>query len=255
MVLLAFLALTVSFYKDLVQLFPTRQDASEYYYAAAKAELGDVLEEPTIERIQTMLMLGMYEWGMLSGGRAWRTVGAAIRCAHQLALHIDDDKEAERITEKDDATHNASKPMSASAKADQFIRAEIRRRTYWTCFILDRYLTGGKYRPSDIDLTMVRIQLPCSESAFNMGKAVKTSWLAPEVQNAKSNAISESQSMAAKSVIGNCPVSGSSPSDDNGASVPVESVETPQCHYIRAMEFFRHYMAWTTSGGRRYARE
>jgi hypothetical protein len=238
MVLLAFLCLTVPFHDELVQRFHTPREAAEYYYLAAKKELGDVLDEPTIERIQTMLMIGMYEWSMLKGPMAWRTVGIAIRCAHQLALHIDDDREAERYDHIDSRTGTCSKGES------RFIEAEIRRRTYWACFIMDRYLSGGKYRPSDIKLADVRIQLPCSDRAFNIGKSVRTNWFTPNDDSNHGASTAKPLNLAA----------GSPALTVNGETPPVELGEAPQCHYIRALELFKHYLAWSVQGGRRYAR-
>jgi hypothetical protein len=57
-----------------------------------------------------------------------------------------------------------------------FIAREINRRTMWSCFILDRYLSSGRARPQ-MDVNSLSIQLPCSEEDFRFGTNVKTAFL------------------------------------------------------------------------------
>ena len=54
--------------------------------------------------------------------------------------------------------------MLDGASVDATTR-EIRRRTMWSCFILDRYLSFGRNRPQ-MDTEPLNIQLPCSEPDF-----------------------------------------------------------------------------------------
>lgn len=239
MVLLAFLSLAVTHHNELFRHldFPSSFKASEEYYLAAKEELGDPLSDDSLPRIQTLLMLGMKEWSMLKFALAWRRVGTAINAAHQAALHADERKTKQQQGNPEvDAAPSTFKPMSEAEKADRFINAEIRRRTYWSCFIMDRYLSGGcggEHRPSSIHVKEVRIQLPCSESAFNVGKVVKTSTLMDILEDSSAEP---------------------TPYARNGDIVHQETVLSPQCHYILALELFRGYMAWSLGGGRRYSR-
>lgn len=109
---------------------------------------------------------------------------------------------------------------------------------------MERYLSGGIYRPSVIDRSNVRIQLPCSEKAFNQGKAVKTNQLAPEESKTVNGATGESHNMVTKGA-----AFGPSPSADNRDFIYHETVESPQCHYMRALEHFRDYIAWSALVG------
>ncbi|KAK5003346.1 hypothetical protein LTR60_006859, partial [Cryomyces antarcticus] len=87
--LLAFLALTARFHPVIIAhhspATSTRPSnpivASEYYANAANARVAgsydDNLGALDVERIQALLMLGLHEWGMCRGARAWITVGVA----------------------------------------------------------------------------------------------------------------------------------------------------------------------------------
>ncbi|CAI4216970.1 unnamed protein product [Parascedosporium putredinis] len=57
------------------------------------------------------------------------------------------------------------------------IEKEIRRRTMFSCFILDRLLAVGDDRVSMISSTDLHIQLPCSEFAFDLASEVYTGFL------------------------------------------------------------------------------
>jgi len=81
-------------------------------------------------------------------------------------------------------------------KGDAFIEQEIRRRTFWSCFIMDRYLSSGKYRPSMLNVKDLRIQLPSSERAFLFGEKVRTLMLGEELDEVAGRAEVQSQRQA-----------------------------------------------------------
>ena len=58
----------------------------------------------------------------------------------------------------------------------RFIMEETRRRTFWSCFIIDRYISSGDYKTRSIlmDDPLVLVQLPCSEDRFDLGLKTKT---------------------------------------------------------------------------------
>ncbi|KAJ5929201.1 hypothetical protein N7454_007049 [Penicillium verhagenii] len=60
--------------------------------------------------------------------------------------------------------------------SDDIIAQETKRRTFWACFILDRCLSSGKYRPRMINVRDLGIQLP-SDNAFAFGERVRTARL------------------------------------------------------------------------------
>ncbi|KAM0372173.1 hypothetical protein ACHAPZ_008071 [Fusarium culmorum] len=62
--------------------------------------------------------------------------------------------------------------LPPSTTRDEFIEAEERRRTAWTCFLMDSLLSGGKGRDRMLSADNMRIQLPCDSESFNFGQLV-----------------------------------------------------------------------------------
>lgn len=185
--LLGILTLTARFHPGLTQhhsLGPNHdpQVASEYYATALTARLNAVtLTTPSIELIQALLMLGLHEWGMCRGKKSFLLVGMAVRMAQVMGLESEDDREPEAqptttSSSSDEAEHSDAKPTDFRVRneSDEVIESEVRRRTLWSCFIMDRMLTGGKRRRSIINVEDLCVQLPCSEEAFSFGERVLT---------------------------------------------------------------------------------
>ena len=195
MLLLGLLALAARFHPGLVTYHSSSPSghatnplaASEYYATALRTvvvgEKGVCGGQPSLEKIQALLMLGLHEWGMCKGIKAWIHVGLAIRMAQVIGLQyedgLDDEPwalssamriEAHYLGVKTGQVHQLD-PSSSEA----FINEEIRRRTFWSCFIMDRYLSSGKYRPTMLMVEDIRIQLPSSDSTFAFGERVCTS--------------------------------------------------------------------------------
>jgi hypothetical protein len=171
--LLAFLTQTARFHKQLVkQMDDDPIKTAEFYAQATRIQMGsDIFGKPTLEMIQTLLMLGYYEWTALQGTQGWIKVGTAIRCAIVLGYpHLDiDDKDGTNLPK---AFKEGENGLSGK---DQFILRETQRRTFWSCYLLDCYLSWGKNRPSMLRLEhFQRTQLVCSDGAFNFGRRVRT---------------------------------------------------------------------------------
>jgi hypothetical protein len=245
--LLAFLALTAPSHPDLVRhRSPDKENprvAADFYYQAAYKEVIDAFEHQNLEGVQTMLMLAMYETNSCNGKKAWQRIGLAVRDAHALGLH-----EQSTYTHKE---RGPSERTKGSSKEDIFIRDEIKRRTYWACFVLDRLQSGSVSKPSTVDLQMVTIQLPCSARAFVSGKVVRTARLTPALlpeypksENGK------------RHYRGNGHGTGANDPDPKSLnSIPWEHglEEGVLCHYERAIELFKDTQQWSVHGGRRYA--
>ena len=73
--LLAMLALTARFIPDLALAYNAADPlvASEYYADAVSARLDApaLSREPTLERVQALVMISLYHWGMCRGQSAW----------------------------------------------------------------------------------------------------------------------------------------------------------------------------------------
>ncbi|KKY20381.1 putative transcription factor [Diplodia seriata] len=140
----AILALAVRFSRHAPGPYATPTDASKAFAAHARHILQPEIESPSLSRIQALLMLTGHDWGAGNGRRAWFYLGMAIRMVQILNLCEEP-------------------PLSSSGVASphDFIAAEERRRTAWTCFLMDSLLSGGKGRKRSLSAADMRIQLPC----------------------------------------------------------------------------------------------
>ncbi|KAH8203361.1 hypothetical protein TruAng_002456 [Truncatella angustata] len=110
-------------------------------------------EWPNITVLTCLLILGLHEFGTCHGGRSWALGGMAIRMAFALQLHKD--------LEYDPTAANPASQLS-------FIDREIRRRTMWACFLMDRFNSSGTDRPIFIKEETLGIQLPIKEKLFQL---------------------------------------------------------------------------------------
>lgn len=109
-------------------------------------------DSPNITILIVYLLLGLHEFGTCQGGRSWMFGGMAQRMAYALQLHKENEydplvNEAER------------KPLSATDR-------EIRRRTMWSCFLMDRFNSSGTDRPLFVHEQYIEVQLPVKEHLY-----------------------------------------------------------------------------------------
>ena len=81
--------------------------------------------------------------------------GMATRMAYALQLHRELDHDP--LGRKNDKKSELS-----------FTDREIRRRTMWSCFVMDRFNSSGTERPMFADEETIKVQLPIKESSFQM---------------------------------------------------------------------------------------
>ncbi|KAL1989358.1 hypothetical protein VTN96DRAFT_120 [Rasamsonia emersonii] len=108
-------------------------------------------DEPNITILTVFLLLGLHEFGTCHGGRSWSFGGQALRMAYALQLHREVDRDP-----------------NGKASELSFVDREIRRRTMWACFLMDRYNSSGSQRPPIGNEKFLHIQLPVKESHFLM---------------------------------------------------------------------------------------
>jgi hypothetical protein len=275
--LLAFLALTARFHPKLVahhsphvQGRPSNPMlASEYYAEAANErfipyQLGQSKEN--IEIVQAYLMLGLHEWGVSRGWHAWRLVGQAVRTAQGLGLQFDadlDDSSTNRSipidndvdTPEADAAPKTNelggRGMMASEDADLFLQQEIRRRTFWSCFIMDRYTSSGKYRPHNLDPKVFRVQLPASERKFVFVDRVRTLMLGEDEQQAQQRQIASANKI--KEEKKDSPPRGWTRLDARENKVRLEAGENEGIisRHVKALDLYGKILHWACAGGRR----
>ncbi|KAI9369017.1 fungal-specific transcription factor domain-containing protein [Aspergillus egyptiacus] len=113
-------------------------------------------DSPNITILTVFLLLGLHEFGTCHGGRSWSFGGQAMRMAYALQLHRELDYD----------------PLLTQANGRgaqlSFTDREIRRRTMWACFLMDRYNSSGSQRPPIGNEKFIQIQLPIKESHFQM---------------------------------------------------------------------------------------
>ncbi|KAL8653335.1 MAG: hypothetical protein Q9210_002159 [Variospora velana] len=101
-------------------------------------------DQPSITILTVFLILGLHEFGTCQGGRSWMFAGMALRMAYALQLHRELDYDPK---------------LSATDR-------EIRRRTMWACFMMDRFNSSGTERPTCASEDHFKIQLPNKEFNF-----------------------------------------------------------------------------------------
>lgn len=140
------------FLKNPPEGFSSQIQTSNYFAAHTRSLILPSIDEPSLQRIQVLLMLTGHGWGSGEGRRAWVYLGMAVRMAQIMGLFDDP-------------------PVGAQTK-EEFIHGEERRRTAWTCFLMDSLLSGGKGRERLLSADSMHIQLPCDSGNFIFGEPV-----------------------------------------------------------------------------------
>ncbi|EAT90909.1 hypothetical protein HBH56_174720 [Parastagonospora nodorum] len=109
-------------------------------------------DAPNITILIVYLLLGLHEFGTCQGGRSWMFGGMAQRMAYALQLHKENEFDP-LVSEPD------RKPLSATDR-------EIRRRTMWSCFLMDRFNSSGTDRPLFVHEQYIEVQLPVKEHLY-----------------------------------------------------------------------------------------
>ncbi|KAF2157477.1 hypothetical protein K461DRAFT_299350 [Myriangium duriaei CBS 260.36] len=112
-------------------------------------------DTPNITILICYLLLGLHEFGTCQGGRSWMLGGMAQRMAYALQLHKDLD-------------HGPPSGPQDDKNDLTFTDREIRRRTMWACFIMDRFNSSGTDRPMFVAESYIEAQLPVKEQYFQM---------------------------------------------------------------------------------------
>ncbi|CAN9409096.1 unnamed protein product [Alternaria alternata] len=89
--------------------------------------------------LQLLLLMSQYLQGSERSIETWNIHGLAVKTAYQLGLHSSD-----------------------AMQSHPAVEAEIRKRTWFGCVILDRTLSMTMGRPTSIPVSFVKLSLPCS---------------------------------------------------------------------------------------------
>ncbi|KAJ9657316.1 hypothetical protein H2201_008220 [Coniosporium apollinis] len=112
-------------------------------------------DSPNITILIVYLLLGLHEFGTCQGGRSWMFGGMAQRMAYAMQLHRDLDH---------DPLGKGKEGRAQLSPTDR----EIRRRTMWSCFLMDRFNSSGTERPLFVQEQFITVQLPIKEQYFQM---------------------------------------------------------------------------------------
>lgn len=143
--------------------------------------------------------------------------------------------------------------MDAQVVVDE----EIRRRTFWSCFIMDRYLSSGKFRPQIIALDDIKLQLPCGEKAWAFGQNVITADLShdytgAEIINQRKMVKRQGESRAgARDGGGQRSDHMDIESDDDELACELGPDEWLLARYVRITEIWGRVVKWSCAGGKK----
>ncbi|EJT80273.1 hypothetical protein GGTG_00276 [Gaeumannomyces tritici R3-111a-1] len=116
--------------------FQSAVQLSEEYALRARNEIDT--DEPSIDALQALLLTATAFTAMGRGRKAYMLLTSGIGMAMALELHREVDPNA---------------PMPPAER-------EMRRRLFWSCFLMDRFMACGSKRPSLISNRVISTRLP-----------------------------------------------------------------------------------------------
>ncbi|KAI8605449.1 fungal-specific transcription factor domain-containing protein, partial [Dissophora ornata] len=99
------------------------------FYERAKYFIKDEYDNSQIATVQALLLMAVQQMGFCESQRAWLYVGMAIRMAQDLGLN--------REPSESELTRNR-------------LQCELRKRTWWSLFVVERLVCAGLGRPLTI---------------------------------------------------------------------------------------------------------
>lgn len=114
----------------------------------------------TVGHVQTWVLLATYEFRLMYFPRAWMSSGRACRMSQMMGLHRLDGQGL-------DVKQCLPPPRDWTER-------EERRRTFWSCFCVDRYSSIGTGWPMTFEETDILTSLPCEEDAYEMSRPDKS---------------------------------------------------------------------------------
>ncbi|KAK4868073.1 hypothetical protein LT330_007271 [Penicillium expansum] len=149
--LCAVVALCARYLPEVTSRYGSALAASEHFAEYVRKNIMErVTSHADIDVIQTLVLLGLHDWGCCNGFRAWMYIGIAIRMAQMLQAHLGDDGKSEK------------------SQISVVLRESI-HRTIWACFVIDCMLGCGKHRPRSFEAEKIEIPLPMNEEDYIFG--------------------------------------------------------------------------------------
>ncbi len=133
-------------------MYGSEQAACDHFCGATLSLLVPDIDKPSIPRIQAFLMVGLHLWGSQQGASAWIYVGIAIRMVQVLNL-----------------SNSSEYPSPEKLNVEQWIIHENKRRTFWSAYLMDRFLSNGRGRPQTLNNRDISIPLPADNTDYTYG--------------------------------------------------------------------------------------
>ena len=150
-----------------------RDSDRKFFEKIARGAMGKSVGRFSLPMIQTRLILGLLNYALGNGFRAWDYCGMAIRAACAMKLNVEkgvqDVKEGER----------------ADFGFDKATMIECRRRTFWSAYIMDRYNGFCSGHMGMLPNANCFLRLPCSEAAYARGDIPQTPFFHTEMIDPK----------------------------------------------------------------------
>ncbi|KAG0277738.1 hypothetical protein BGZ95_005433 [Linnemannia exigua] len=99
------------------------------FYERAKELIKEEYDNSQVGTVQALLLMAFQQMGFCESQRAWLYVGMAIRMAEDLGLNYD---------------------LPEQEQLRNPVLAEQRRRTWWSCYVVERLVCAGLGRPLSI---------------------------------------------------------------------------------------------------------
>lgn len=149
--LASILSISARFTPSLVRRYGGPGRATENFLQIARTMSPAEMYKPSLERTQGFFLLAISEWGNGDKDRSSMDMGVAVRMASLLKLHREE-------------TYS----LSPGAPAEQVIRAESARRTFWMIHSQEN-LQAGYSSPAPFPSEDITARLPCDEHDFAFG--------------------------------------------------------------------------------------
>ncbi|EEB08747.1 transcription factor [Schizosaccharomyces japonicus yFS275] len=127
--------------------------AGEQFAREARRLALDSLDRPDLSLVSALLLLSLHDSGTGDMGKSWMYGGMALRMAAALQLNCEQGSNPLDLDNVD------------AGPRISFLERELRRRTFWACFLMDRYSSSAE-RLQFLDENDINIQLPVHELLF-----------------------------------------------------------------------------------------
>ncbi|KAL2062724.1 hypothetical protein VTL71DRAFT_5796 [Oculimacula yallundae] len=127
-----------------------------------------------LQLVQSRVLLALYYFSINNAEDAWDFCGAALRAASGIKLNLE--------MEKTDDAYRKTFPYGLTRAGF----AECRRRTFWSCYLMDRFNGFCSGHLSIISSDDVFLRLPCDVKSFESQVDIQNSFFdpaTPPIQN------------------------------------------------------------------------